>query len=164
MSIWAKQIRLCVVWGSQGCTWEEGEASVIKVHCTKYPPQQNIMLGKRKKACLKGSRGRIDLGKQGVLGRTGRSGGGSCSWDVMYGSRIKASLTPLDVKATAHFSGASQRGNAWLSLPCCSTEVGWIPNSHNSQEQGSSPAIPYPSCSHLQSFVKSNSASASCYI
>lgn len=63
------------------------------------------MLGKRKKACLKGSRGRIDLGKQGVLGRTERSGGGSCSWDVMYGSRIKASLTPLDVKATAHFSG-----------------------------------------------------------
>lgn len=117
MSIWAKQIRFCVVWGSQGCTWEEWEASVIKVHCTKFPPQQNILVGKRKKACLKGSRGRIDLGNRGVLGRIGRSGGGSCSWDVMYGSRINASLTPFDVKATAHFSGLLKEGTPDLLFP-----------------------------------------------
>lgn len=75
------------------------------------------MLGKRKKACPRGNRGRIDLGKRGGLERTGRSGGGSCSWDVVYGSRINAFLAPLDVKATAHFSGLLKEGKPDFLFP-----------------------------------------------
>lgn len=74
------------------------------------------MLGKKKKACLKGSRGRIDLGKRDGVRRTRRIGGGSCSWDVMYGSKINASLTS-DVKATAHFSGLLKEGTPDFLFP-----------------------------------------------